>query len=295
MRIGSRASSLGEVRFASCKEGEEEVRVPPAQVLGLGGVVEALERVLADRVQHPQAPAAPAAEEALDEERLERVEVCAADCLRGLRRKASSEDGQAAEQLLLVSLEKLVAPLDSRAQRTLALRGVAQARREERQPPLEPREKLVRIEERDACGRDSIASGSPSSRRQMSPTASAGWNPGATAPGSLDEEDLGVVLGQRLDRVPLLRCNVQRLAARDETFVFGVPARSDEIVGAASTTCSKLSRRTSSRLFATYSIRPSSAPTDARIARSTRAGSRSACSGAQKTPSGNASTASAAS
>ena len=35
-------------------------------------------------------------------------------------------------------------------------------------------------------------------------------------PRTLDEEDRGIVVGQRLDRVPVLRVDVQRLAARDE-------------------------------------------------------------------------------
>ena len=82
------------------------------------------------------------------------VEVGVADGLRRLEREASPEHRELPEELLLVRLEQLVAPLDRRAQRSLPRRSVARARREQRQPPVEPREQLVRIEQRDACRRE---------------------------------------------------------------------------------------------------------------------------------------------
>ena len=57
-------------------------------------LLEQLERVLADRVEHAQPAALPAADEVLDDERLERVEVGVADGLRRLEREASAEDGE---------------------------------------------------------------------------------------------------------------------------------------------------------------------------------------------------------
>ncbi len=69
--------------------------VPPRR-LGkkLGGV-------LADRLQHPVA-AVGEAQEALLDQRLERVEVGVTDLLGGLERAAAREDGQAGEELLLL-------------------------------------------------------------------------------------------------------------------------------------------------------------------------------------------------
>ncbi len=72
-----------------------------AHLLGLGRRVQPLERVLADRVEQAEAAAAPAADEALDDERLELVEVGIADCFRRLEREASPEDGKLPEELLL--------------------------------------------------------------------------------------------------------------------------------------------------------------------------------------------------
>ncbi len=75
-------------------------------------------------------------------------------------------------------LEQVVAPLDRRAQRLLPGRRVARARGQQGQPPVEPREELVRIQSATRAAASSIASGSPSSRRQISPTAPVGRNPG---------------------------------------------------------------------------------------------------------------------
>ena len=50
-----------------------------------------------------------------------------ADALRRLEREACPEDGKVSEQLLLVRLEQLVAPLDRRVQRALSRGRVARA------------------------------------------------------------------------------------------------------------------------------------------------------------------------
>ena len=84
------------------------------------------------------------AEQALVDERAERVELGFADLLGGLERAAAGEDGQAGEELLLGLVEQVVAPGDRRPQRLLALRGVARAAGQQRQPVLEPLEQLRR-------------------------------------------------------------------------------------------------------------------------------------------------------
>ena len=142
----------------------------------------------------------------------------------------------------------------------------------------------------------SIASGSPSSRRQISPTAAVGRKPGAIARARSTNSDRGIVVRQRLDRVPLLRVDVQRLAARDEHLRVRRPGEErrdrrrglDDLLEVVEQDEQPLVRR---RARSGRRRHRREAP----IARSTSAGSRSACSGTQKTPSGNCSTASAAS
>ena len=77
----------------------------------------------------------------------ERVEVGAGHLLGGLERAAAGEHDRAARNSRCSSaVEQLVAPVDRRAQRALALRQVAGAAGEERQPLLEPFEQLRRRE-----------------------------------------------------------------------------------------------------------------------------------------------------
>ena len=62
----------------------------------------------------------------------------------------------------------------------------------------------------------SIASGSPSSRRQISSTARCRTESGTTARARSTKRIAASSVGQRLDRILLFRLDVQRLAARDE-------------------------------------------------------------------------------
>ena len=103
--------------------------MPPCDRLGFVRLFELLARVLADRLEHPEAAARPAAQEALVDERLQLVEVGVADGLGRLEREAAGEDGEPAEQALLLLVEQVVAPLDRRPQRALPLGRVAARRR----------------------------------------------------------------------------------------------------------------------------------------------------------------------
>ena len=83
----------------------------------------------ANRLEHPVAVAG-AAEEALVDQRGDCVEVGAADLLGGLQRAAARKYGEAGEEVLLGSRQKVVAPGDRRAQRPLPLGGRPRAARE---------------------------------------------------------------------------------------------------------------------------------------------------------------------
>ena len=78
------------------------------------------------------------AEEALLDERLQRVELGLAHLLGCLDRAAAGEDGEAGEEALLSAAEQVVRPRDRRAQGALPLGEVARASAQEREPLLEP-------------------------------------------------------------------------------------------------------------------------------------------------------------
>jgi hypothetical protein len=85
---------------------------------------ESFQRVLADRLEHPE-PLPGVADQALADERLERVELRTGDLLRRRKGAPACEDGQPGEQATLGVIEQLVAPVDGRAQRLLAWVEVA--------------------------------------------------------------------------------------------------------------------------------------------------------------------------
>jgi hypothetical protein len=65
--------------------------------------------------------------QALVEERLERIDVCSGDCFRRCQRAAAREDGETSEHAPLVVSEELVGPGDRRLERALPLLDVAVA------------------------------------------------------------------------------------------------------------------------------------------------------------------------
>src|SRR3954447_4110202 len=108
---------------------EHSLGVTPAQVVLASRLAEPLVRELADGLEHPVAllteSSRAAAEEALVEERGERVEVGVTDQLRRLERAAAAEHAEAREEHLLVLVEQVVRPDDGRPQRRVALFGIA--------------------------------------------------------------------------------------------------------------------------------------------------------------------------
>ena len=122
---------------------DEPLRVPAPDVVLLARPLELLERVLAQRLEHPVAPCAGAHEAAVDE-RSERVKLCVADGLGGLKRAAAREHGESCEQPLLLLGEQFVAPVDRRLQRLLAPGRVARTAGQGGQAALEPIKDLGR-------------------------------------------------------------------------------------------------------------------------------------------------------
>ena len=113
---------------------------------------QALPRELADRLEHPEAlvlvRVGAAADEALVEQRRERVEVRVTDRFGRVEGAAAAEDCEPGEELLLVVVEEVVAPGDRRAQRGVALLGVAAAL-EQVEPLRDALEQLLGAEELD--------------------------------------------------------------------------------------------------------------------------------------------------
>ena len=140
------------IAAGACAVGERD----QASALGstqrvlLAGCVEPLERELPDRLEHPEALLAvrigAAADEALVEQRRQRVEVGAADLLGVLERGAAAEHREPGEERLLVLAEQVVAPRDRRAQRGVAFVGVPAALEEVEALP-DPLEQLLRAEQ----------------------------------------------------------------------------------------------------------------------------------------------------
>ena len=142
---------------SSCPVGEcvQAPELGVTQCILLAGRVEPLERELPDRLEHPEALLAvrigAAADEALVEQRRQRVEVGAADLLRVLEGGAAAEHREPREERLLFLAEQVVAPRDRRAQRGVAFVGVATAL-EKVEPLPDPLEELLRAEQLDPRG-----------------------------------------------------------------------------------------------------------------------------------------------
>src|ERR1041385_2041235 len=110
-----------EIRALS--ELEEVLHVPATYRVRL---VELLQSQLADGLQHEVPVAADVLEQTHLDERVDRVEIGPGDGLRR-RPRERREDAEPREQPLQIRLEQVVAPLDRRPQRPLALRNVSTA------------------------------------------------------------------------------------------------------------------------------------------------------------------------
>ena len=147
--------AVPQVWIGALRERREELGVAQPQSVGLAGRLELGGRELADRLQHPVPIAArrlAAADEALVDQRLQRVGVRRAHGLGRLVRAAAGEHRKPREQPPLFRREQVVRPADGRVQGLLARIGVAAALELDAFP--EPLEQLLGREDRDARGRE---------------------------------------------------------------------------------------------------------------------------------------------
>ena len=110
--------------------------VSSASVVRLGRLAETLRGELADRLQHGEAISLEP-EQTLVDERMERVEVGCANTLGGGEVEAAGEDGEPAEEFLLVVAEQAVAPLDRRSEGALTFGRIGSTPREDRESEVE--------------------------------------------------------------------------------------------------------------------------------------------------------------
>jgi hypothetical protein len=118
----------------------------PAPQLGRARLLEALDREVADGLEHREARVAPAQQVVVDE-RADALQRDVAHALRGLQRAAADEDAEPGEGEALVRPEQVVAPADRRGERALARRRVARPGVEELRLPFQPLEDLRRGEQ----------------------------------------------------------------------------------------------------------------------------------------------------
>ena len=164
---------------------------------------------LPDRVEHPVAPAGEV-EQALLDERLQGVEIGAADLLGSLQRGAPREDCEGAEERLLLVGEQVVRPLHRRPQRLLARVGVATAP-EQVEPLREPAQDLTRGKSLRAGGGELDGQ-----RERVEARAQLADLLGRLELRPLAEERHGVGLGERRHGELDLAPHAQQLAAGRE-------------------------------------------------------------------------------
>ena len=215
-------------------------------------VVKPLGGVLPDRLQHPEALVGEA-EEALLDERLQRVEIGSCDLLRRVQRAAAREDRERSEETLLFLRQEVVAPSDRRPERLLSRLGVPAA--------FQQVESLGEALQ-DLCGRECLRAGGGKLYREreiVEPRAELGdlvpSHRAASARRRARPPPRRRAVGLRT------RLRPARAGARGSSPTAPGSDRtrtSPESSGAASITCSRLSRRRSISRSPMCSASPSS-------------------------------------
>ena len=271
-------------------------------LLGPAGGFELLGGVLADRLEHREARLAVGVVgrdgEAAPYQGVERVEVAAADGLDRLEPRAAREHGEAGEEVLLLGLEQLVAPVDRGPQRLLACRSVGGAADEEGEPLVEALEDGLRRQQPDAGGcqldreRQAVESGADrgDDLRRLGVDREArldGAGPGL-------EQLRRVARRERLERVLLLAGDAEaaRLVrtSRERPAAAANLASSGEAAGTRCSTLSSSRRSSASRSRCSTSSSGERAPLSRSpsawaIVEATSDGSRSGASATKWTPS----------
>ena len=195
---------------------EEVLGVATPHVVGVRALRQALERVFADRQEHPVPPLLRAPDEAALDELGQRRRVRPAHGLGSLAREAARERAEDGEEPPGVRLEQLVAPTDRRAQGPLPFREVARPLRRELEPVVERLEQLGRRQVGRAGG-DEL----DRERQSVEPAADLGderprrQGPAGRARPS-EEELLRVGRGQGRQQELVLPVHAQTRAARDQ-------------------------------------------------------------------------------
>ena len=219
MQLPPRASGGDAAEAGPIRDVDEHVDLTTTQPVLLTCLRQPLRRELPDRLEHPVAVGshgigAPT-EEALVEEGRQGVELGVADLLRGLQRTAAAEHREAREQLLLGSVEEVVAPLDRRAQRRVPLVCVAS--------PLEQVETLTDPLE-ELSGREQLCPRGGKLERERQAVEPANefvhrrsvLDVGTNGVRAFEEERDGVVLHHRREVVLQLAGDPQRFATGDD-------------------------------------------------------------------------------
>ena len=148
-----------------------------------------------------------------------------ADLLRGREREAAAKTESRAKSSWTARIEQVVAPLDRRAQRALALGRVARAARQERESRVEALEEPLGSEELRPRGRelDREREAVEAAADRLDRGVGCELAPDGTRP--LDEERRRLARRERLEPILPLARHVQRRPARDE---HAQPARGRE-------------------------------------------------------------------
>ena len=149
-----------ELRFGAFNEIGDPAGMARADLRALAGRVELLDGMFPDGLEHP-IPVARGLDEALLDERLERIELGLRDHLGRFEAEAGGEDPESSEEDLLRRRQELVRPLDGRPERPLA--GVAVAGATEVEPLADAVQDPGRCQDRRRAAASSMASGRSSS------------------------------------------------------------------------------------------------------------------------------------
>ena len=206
---GRRSLAL-QLGLGCLRQGKQVLGVSAAELLAFAPSLELLPGVLAQGREHRQAQSVRGValpDEALLDQRFDRVEARVAHRLGRLGATAAGEDGEPREDRPLVRVEQLVTPVDRRPQRLLALREVARAADEDAQPSLQPGAKRLGREHARPRGRELERQRQPVERdADLGDLALVPLEPEVRShgAGAGDEERHRLALRERLHVAPLL-------------------------------------------------------------------------------------------
>jgi hypothetical protein len=165
-----------QLGFGKLGELGEVAQVPAPQPVKATAALEFVEPELTDGLQHPEAHASgsrfTASQQALLEQRADDLQMSTTHGFGRFEREPAGEDRQLQEYRLLPLAKEVVAPLDGGTQGLLPLRDIAALAGKKLQPLLEAIDQPWNPSNLRRAAASSSASGSPSSRRQMSVTTS---------------------------------------------------------------------------------------------------------------------------